>query len=81
MNDKLTIEECEMYVDTPDNKYLVNVNVVLQQLADTMRENERLRDAIKEVCDDWDSENEPWEMPDSVMRARALLSNKDSEHG
>lgn len=49
---KLTIRECENYVDTPDNKYLINVNVVLRQLADTMRENERLRSAVSMLANE-----------------------------
>lgn len=48
-SDRLTIEECEDYVDTPDNKYFINVNIVLRQLADTMRENERLKKALVEI--------------------------------
>lgn len=88
--DKLTVEECENYVDTPDNKYLINVNMVLRQLADTMRENEELKKhPLKLLCEKCNvltdihqhKESEPYKFQDRADDALELIANeKQNKH-
>lgn len=76
--DRLTIEDIEREAKFYGESWF---GVVYRQFADTLRENERLRDALQNFRDQaWNSlDPGTWKM--NFAKADEALSNKDSNNG